>query len=202
MRWLSRPTIFAATLRTSEVLANFKITAGQPRHLFRTRRGQQRRPHGRVARLRGQAGRSRPGHGVFSAGRRNLIPILRRLTNPFFKRGGKITAFQTEFKVLVTDVQSYLTGVRHWLEQLEFGMKPSRDRPSRSAPFWMPSRPESSPPSTASTSGLKKSFTRCRRKRAARIRILSASTGTNYFWVRPSAIAPITSPSATPAITR
>jgi hypothetical protein len=30
--------------------------------------------------------------------------------------------------VLVADVQSYLTGVRHWLESLEFGLKTGSDQ--------------------------------------------------------------------------
>jgi extracellular factor (EF) 3-hydroxypalmitic acid methyl ester biosynthesis protein len=33
-----------------------------------------------------------------------------------------------EFKVLVADVRSYLTGVRHWLEELEFGWKTNGHR--------------------------------------------------------------------------
>ena len=132
---------------------------------------------------------------------RNLPPILRRPTM-FFQTWQNNYRISDEFKVLVTDVQSYLTGVRHWLEQLEFGMKTQGDQRNRSAPFWMPSRPESSPPSTASTSVLKKSFTRCRRKRAARTRILSGGTGTNYFSARRSPIAPITSPTAMRAITK
>ena len=46
----------------------------------------------------------------------------------FFSRSWqKEYRLSTEFKVLVTDVQSYLTGVRHWLESMEFGLKHSRD---------------------------------------------------------------------------
>ena len=44
----------------------------------------------------------------------------------FFQAWQKNYRISNEFKVLVADVESYLTGVRHWLEQLEFGMKEPR----------------------------------------------------------------------------
>ena len=117
----------AATLRTSEVLANFKITSRQSRHLFRARRGEQRRAYRRVAHLRGQAGRSRSGHGVFSAAR-GIAFQSGKAYDSFFEAWQKNYRISNEFKVLVTDVQSYLTGVRHWLEQLEFGMRTPGDQ--------------------------------------------------------------------------
>ncbi len=37
----------------------------------------------------------------------------------------------SQFKVLVSDVESYLIGVRHWLEEMEFGLKAKEDRPAQ-----------------------------------------------------------------------
>jgi extracellular factor (EF) 3-hydroxypalmitic acid methyl ester biosynthesis protein len=46
----------------------------------------------------------------------------------FFQAWQKNYRISDEFKVLVADVQSYLTSVRHWLEELEFGLKNQIDR--------------------------------------------------------------------------
>ena len=46
----------------------------------------------------------------------------------FFQAWQKNYRISNEFKVLVADVQSYLTGVRHWLEELEFGLKTQGDK--------------------------------------------------------------------------
>jgi extracellular factor (EF) 3-hydroxypalmitic acid methyl ester biosynthesis protein len=46
----------------------------------------------------------------------------------FFQNWQNNYRLSPEFKVLVADVQSYLTGVRHWLEGLEFGLKTQGDR--------------------------------------------------------------------------
>jgi extracellular factor (EF) 3-hydroxypalmitic acid methyl ester biosynthesis protein len=53
---------------------------------------------------------------------------LEEAYNVFFQNWQNNYRISTEFKVLVTDVQSYLTGVRHWLEGLEFGLKTQNDR--------------------------------------------------------------------------
>ena len=118
---------FAATLRTSEVLANFKITHGS-----------------RVVYL-GRAVVS----GVVNTGGSLVceaklddlgpdtaffLPLaespanLEKAYNSFFQAWRQNYRISDEFKVLVTDVQSYLTGVRHWLEQLEFGMVTTGNR--------------------------------------------------------------------------
>ena len=53
---------------------------------------------------------------------------LQETYNNFFQVWQKNYRISVEFKVLIADVQSYLTGVRHWLEELEFGMKAQGDR--------------------------------------------------------------------------
>ena len=49
----------------------------------------------------------------------------------FFQNWQSNYHLSDEFKVLVIDVQSYLTGVRHWLEGLEFGIKSQSDQPAQ-----------------------------------------------------------------------
>jgi extracellular factor (EF) 3-hydroxypalmitic acid methyl ester biosynthesis protein len=118
---------FAASLRASEVLANFKITAG-----------------GRVIYF-GRAVVS----NVFHAGDTLLCEAklddlgtetayflpeadsdenLPGAYETFFRAWQKNYQISSEFKILVADVESYLTGVRHWLEQLEFGLKKPGDQ--------------------------------------------------------------------------
>jgi extracellular factor (EF) 3-hydroxypalmitic acid methyl ester biosynthesis protein len=46
----------------------------------------------------------------------------------FFQNWQKTYRISAEFKVLVTDVQAYLTGVRRWLEVLEFSLHPHGDK--------------------------------------------------------------------------
>jgi extracellular factor (EF) 3-hydroxypalmitic acid methyl ester biosynthesis protein len=53
---------------------------------------------------------------------------LEQAYDVFFQNWQNHYRISAEFKVLVTDVQSYLTGVRHWLEGLEFGLKIHGDR--------------------------------------------------------------------------
>ncbi len=48
---------------------------------------------------------------------------LAQAYDSFFQAWQNNYRISNEFKVLVADVQSYLTGVRHWLEQLEFGLR-------------------------------------------------------------------------------
>ena len=49
----------------------------------------------------------------------------------FLKNWQRNYQISTEFKVLVADVQSYLTGVRHWLEEMEFGLRSLSDKIGR-----------------------------------------------------------------------
>jgi extracellular factor (EF) 3-hydroxypalmitic acid methyl ester biosynthesis protein len=59
-----------------------------------------------------------PGHGH----------NLQEAYNVFFQAWQNNYRISNAFKVLVVDVQSYLTGVRQWLEELEFGLKEQADK--------------------------------------------------------------------------
>jgi extracellular factor (EF) 3-hydroxypalmitic acid methyl ester biosynthesis protein len=111
----------AATLRTSEVLANFKITAGN-RVIYFGRAVVSNVVHsGDSLICEAKMDDLGPDTAFF-------LPLAESHSNletaydSFFQTWQKNFRISDEFKVLVTDVQSYLTGVRHWLEQLEFGM--------------------------------------------------------------------------------
>jgi len=120
----------AATLRTSEVLANFKITTGN-RVIYFGRAVVSSVVHtGESLICEAKLDDLGPDTAFF------LPPTeshsnLEKAYDSFFQTWQKNYRISDEFKVLVTDVQSYLTGVRHWLEQLEFAMKTSGDRPGQ-----------------------------------------------------------------------
>lgn len=120
----------AAALRTSEVLANFKVTAGN-RVLYFGRAVVSSVVH---------AG----GSLVCEAKLDDLgsetaffLPSAAAQSNPaeayhsFLQTWQRNYRISDEFKVLVTDVESYLIGVRHWLEEMEFGLKEAADRPAQ-----------------------------------------------------------------------
>src|ERR1017187_2555735 len=111
----------AAILRTSEVLANFKITTGN-RVIYFGRAVVSSVVHtGESLICEAKLDDLGPDTAFF-------LPLteshsnLEKAYDAFFQTWQKNYRISNEFKVLVTDVQSYLTGVRHWLEQLEFGM--------------------------------------------------------------------------------
>jgi len=118
---------FAATLRTSEVLSNFKIT-GNNRVVYFGRAvvssvvntGESLMVEAKLDSLGPDAAIFLPPPGSGSS----LPPAY----DVFFQNWQKNYCISTEFKVLVADVQSYLTGVRHWLEGLEFGLNPQGDK--------------------------------------------------------------------------
>jgi len=112
----------AATLRTSEVLANFKITAGE-RIIYLGRAVVGSVIHtGDALLCEAKLDNLGPDTAYF-------LPVpetggnLSEAYDSFFQAWQKNYQISSEFKVLVADIQSYLTGVRHWLEELEFGLK-------------------------------------------------------------------------------
>ena len=117
----------AATLRTSEVLGNFKITADN-RVLYFGRAvvsqvihtGESLLCEAKLDDLGSDTAYFLPAPGA------GADP--QEAYNAFFLAWQKNYRISNEFKVLVADVQSYLTGVRHWLEELEFGLKTQTDR--------------------------------------------------------------------------
>ena len=115
---------FAATLRTSEVLSNFKIT-GDHRILY----------FGRAV----VSSVVNTGASLIAEAKLDSLgsdtafflppPDTHRPAtyDVFFQNWQKNYRISAEFKVLVADVQSYLSGVRRWLEGLEFGRDPQGD---------------------------------------------------------------------------
>jgi extracellular factor (EF) 3-hydroxypalmitic acid methyl ester biosynthesis protein len=117
----------AATLRASEVLANFKITAGE--HVIYLGRA----VVGNVIHT-GDALLCEAKLDNLGSDTAYFLPApetggnLQEAYDSFFQAWQKSYQISSEFKVLVADVQSYLTGVRHWLEELEFGLKEQADK--------------------------------------------------------------------------
>ena len=113
-------------LRTSEVLSNFKITCDQ-RVLY-------------FGRAVVSSVVNMGGSFLAEAKLDNLGPDTAFFLPPgpgsqlsaaydaFFQNWQKNYRISAEFKVLVADVASYLTGVRHWLEGLEFSLNPQADK--------------------------------------------------------------------------
>ncbi len=122
-------TNLAAVLRTSEVLANFKITAGG-RVLYLGRAVVSNVIHAGGS-LIGEAKLDELGPDTaFFLPPTESPATLAQAYESFFQAWQKHYRISNEFKVLVADVRSYLTGVRHWLEQLEFGLGATADRPA------------------------------------------------------------------------
>jgi extracellular factor (EF) 3-hydroxypalmitic acid methyl ester biosynthesis protein len=112
----------AATLQTSEVLANFKITTGNRIIYFGRAVVSNVINTGGSLVCEAKLDDLGPDTAFF------LPPAdsssnLQKAYDSFFKAWQQNYRISDEFKVLVTDVESYLTGVRRWLEQLEFGLK-------------------------------------------------------------------------------
>ena len=113
----------AGTLRTSEVLSHFKIT-GDRRILY----------FGRAVvssvvdtggSLVAEAKLEGPGSDTaFFKPPPSSAPLAAATYEAFFQDWQKNYRMTAAFKVLVADVESYLMGVRHWLERLEFGRHP------------------------------------------------------------------------------
>src|ERR1700722_17078557 len=117
----------ATTLRTSEVLNNFKITAGNRIVYFGRavvsnviHSGESLLCEAKLDDLGSDTAYFLPAPGFGD----NLLESY----NSFFQAWQKNYRISNEFKVLVADVQSYLTGVRHWLEELEFSLKEHNDK--------------------------------------------------------------------------
>jgi extracellular factor (EF) 3-hydroxypalmitic acid methyl ester biosynthesis protein len=117
----------AATLRTSEVLGNFKITTDNSVIYFGRavvsnviNTGESFLCEAKLDELGSDTAFFLPP----TESRSNFQEAY----NSFFQTWQKNYRISNEFKVLVADVQSYLTDVRRWLEELEFGMKEQADK--------------------------------------------------------------------------
>lgn len=117
----------ATTLQTSEVLNNFKIIAGNRIIYFG------RAVVTNVIRNDASLICEAKLYNLGSETAFFLPPTespgnLEEAYQAFFRNWQENYRISTEFKVLVADVQSFLTGVRHWLEGLEFGLKTQSDK--------------------------------------------------------------------------
>jgi extracellular factor (EF) 3-hydroxypalmitic acid methyl ester biosynthesis protein len=109
------------TLRTSEVLNNFKITSGN-RMIYLGRAVVSNVVHTGGA-LLCEAKLDNLGSDTAFFLPEDSPSNLQEAYNSFFQNWQNNYRISSEFKVLVADVESYLTGVRQWLEGLEFGLK-------------------------------------------------------------------------------
>ena len=120
----------AATLRTSETLSNFKIITGN-RVIYFGRAVVSNVMH------TGESFMVEAKLDSLGSETAYFLPAPGFGDNPqeaydsFFQAWQKNYRISNEFKVLVADVQSYLTGVRLWLEELEFGLKEQADKSAR-----------------------------------------------------------------------
>jgi extracellular factor (EF) 3-hydroxypalmitic acid methyl ester biosynthesis protein len=116
-----------ATLRTSEVLANFKITTDN-RVIYFGRAIVNNVIHTGDSLLCEAKLDDLGADTAFFLPPTKPGSNLDEAYNSFFHAWQKNYRISNEFKVLVADVQSYLTSVRHWLEELEFGLKAQTDK--------------------------------------------------------------------------
>lgn len=114
-------------LRASEVLNNFKITSGD-RVIYFGRAVVSNVIHTEASLFCEAKLVSLGSETAFFLPPTESVSNLEEAYNVFFQNWQNNYRISAEFKVLVADVQSYLTGVRHWLEGLEFGLKAQGDR--------------------------------------------------------------------------
>jgi extracellular factor (EF) 3-hydroxypalmitic acid methyl ester biosynthesis protein len=115
------------TLQASEVLNNFKITTGD-RIIYFGRAVVSSVIHTGAALLCEAKLDNLGSDTAFFLPPAESPSNLQEAYDSFFQTWQNNYRISTEFKVLITDVQSYLTGVRHWLEGLEFGLEAQPDR--------------------------------------------------------------------------
>jgi extracellular factor (EF) 3-hydroxypalmitic acid methyl ester biosynthesis protein len=114
-------------LRASEVLSNFKITSGN-RVIYFGRAVVSNVIHTDTSLFCEAKLVSLGSETAFFLPPTESVSNLEEAYNVFFQNWQKNYRLSAEFKVLVADVQSYLAGVRHWFEGLEFGLKTQGDR--------------------------------------------------------------------------
>ncbi|HZF00954.1 MAG TPA: class I SAM-dependent methyltransferase [Methylomirabilota bacterium] len=117
----------ATTLRTSEVLNNFKITTAG-RIIYFGRAVVSNVIHTGASLLCEAKLDNLGSDTAFFLPPTESPSNLQEAYNSFFQSWQNNYRISAEFKVLIADVQSYLTGVRHWLEGLEFGLKTHGDK--------------------------------------------------------------------------
>jgi extracellular factor (EF) 3-hydroxypalmitic acid methyl ester biosynthesis protein len=113
-------------LRTSEVLNGFKIIAGGQTIFFGRAvvSGLVHTGTALVGEVKLSAAESEAAFLVPAA---KISPDAQQAYDRFFESWQKEYRIAPEFKVLVADIAAYLTGVRQWLEQIEFSLKENKD---------------------------------------------------------------------------
>jgi len=133
---LGKLTPYAATfdaghlptaLRTSEVLNNFKITAGN-RVVYLGRAVVSNMIHTDASFFCEAKLDSLGAETAFFLPFPESTSNLQEAYHEFFRNWQNSYRISAEFKVLITDVLAYLTSVRQWLEGLEFGLKAQGNR--------------------------------------------------------------------------
>jgi len=117
----------AATWRASEVLSSFKILA-DTRVVYFGRAVVSQMLHTGDALLCEAKLDDLGSETAFFLPPPGTAASLPETYDAFFQAWQNEYRLSPEFKVLVADVQSYLTGARHWLEGLEFGLKTGNDQ--------------------------------------------------------------------------
>jgi extracellular factor (EF) 3-hydroxypalmitic acid methyl ester biosynthesis protein len=113
-------------LRASEVLHGFKIIIGGRTIFFG--RGVVSGMVQTGTALIGEVKLAAPeSESAFFLPTGKLSPTAQEAYDRFFQSWQKEYRIAPEFKVLVADIASYLTGVRQWLEQIEFSLKENKD---------------------------------------------------------------------------
>jgi extracellular factor (EF) 3-hydroxypalmitic acid methyl ester biosynthesis protein len=120
----------AAGLRTSEVLANFKVTSGN-RVVYFGRAVVSSVVHAGGSLICEVKLDDLGSDTAFFLPPAESHSNIEEAYSSFLQTWQNNYRISNEFKVLVADVQSYLVGVRHWLEELEFGLKATGDRPGQ-----------------------------------------------------------------------
>jgi extracellular factor (EF) 3-hydroxypalmitic acid methyl ester biosynthesis protein len=115
-----------AVLRASEVLNGFKIIVGG-RTIFFGRAVVSGLVHTGTS-LAGEVKLAAPeAESAAFLPPAGISPDAQAAYEEFFQGWQKEYRIAPEFKVLVTDIAAYLTGVRQWLEQIEFSLKERKD---------------------------------------------------------------------------
>lgn len=120
----------ATTLRTSEVLNNFKITSGN-RMIYLGRAVVSNVVHTGGSLLCEAKLDNLGSDTAFFLPEAESPVNLQEAYKSFFQNWQNNYRVSSEFKVLVADVESYLNGVRQWLEGLEFGLKAQNGKPEQ-----------------------------------------------------------------------
>jgi extracellular factor (EF) 3-hydroxypalmitic acid methyl ester biosynthesis protein len=113
-------------LRTSEVLNGFKIIVGRRAIFFGHAVVSSLVNTGTTLIAEAKLSAPEPESAVFLPAA-TMLPNAQEAYDRFFQSWQKEYRIAPEFKVMVADIASFLTGIRQWLEQIEFSLKEQKD---------------------------------------------------------------------------